>query len=310
MLTPHLAAWTLRDLEAAVAIGQLGSFSAAARVLQVSRSAVTRSIARLEQDLGVSLFHRTTRRVRVTDTGLRFLARAEVALRELVDAAQETRQAESLAVGRLRVACSATFGGRFLVPCLSAFQARHPRVDLDLRFSDRRVDLLHEEIDVAIRLGELEDSSLILHRISAEQRWLYAAPGYLARRGRPKRPADLRHHQCLFLGDDRRWRFRVGGKLRVIEARGSLRTDLGEVLVKAALEGMGIARLSAWAAHDAVEAGDLELVLPKATVGECGVIGALYPPTRVRPRKLTAFLSFLDEELRPVLDATLRPTAR
>tara|TARA_R110002072_G_scaffold28296_1_gene91051 strand:- start:5380 stop:6309 length:930 start_codon:yes stop_codon:yes gene_type:complete len=308
MLAPALEAWTLRDLEAAVAIGQQGSFSAAARLLQVSRSAITRSVARLERDLGASLFQRTTRRVRVTDTGARFLARAELALRELGEAAQEAREAEITAAGRLRVACSATFGGRFLVPCLSAFQAKHPKVELDLRFSDRRVDLLHDEIDVAIRLGELEDSSLVLHRISAEQRWLYATPDYLARHGTPKKPTDLRGHQCLYLGDERRWRFRVGNTIKVVEVQGGLRTDLGEVLVKAALEGMGIVRLSAWAAHAALEAGDLELVLPKSTVGECGVIGALYPPARVRPRKLTAFLSFLDEELAPVLDETLLPT--
>jgi len=309
MLASPLEAWTLRDLEAAVAIGQQGSFSAAARLLQVSRSAITRSVARLERDLGASLFQRTTRRVRVTDTGARFLARAEVALQELGEAALEAREAEVTAVGRLRIACSATFGGRFLVPCLSAFQAKHPQVELDLRFSDRRVDLLHDQIDVAIRLGELEDSSLVLHRISAEQRWLYATPEYLARHGRPEEPRDLLQHQCLFLGDERRWRFREGNKIETLEVHGGLRTDLGEVLVKAALEGMGIVRLSAWAAHDALEAGELELVLSEATVGECGVIGALYPPGRVRPRKLTAFLSFLDEELKPLLDQTLIPTA-
>lgn len=308
MLAAPLEAWTLRDIEAAVAIGQQGSFSAAARQLQVSRSAITRSVARLERDLGASLFQRTTRRVRVTDTGARFLARAEIALRELDEAAQQAREAEVAAVGRLRVACSATFGGRFLVPCLSAFRAKHPQVELDLRFSDRRVDLLHDQIDVAIRLGELEDSSLILHRISAEQRWLYATPDYLDRHGRPKKPEDLRAHQCLYLGDERRWRFRVRNKIKTVEVQGGLRTDLGEVLIKAALEGMGIVRLSAWAAHDALEDGELELVLPKSTIGECGVIGALYPPSRVRPRKLTAFLSFLDEELGPVLDETLIPT--
>lgn len=308
MLAPALEAWTLRDLEAAVTIGHQGSFSAAARRLQVSRSAITRSVARLERDLGASLFQRTTRRVRVTDTGARFLARAEVALRELSEAALEAREAEVAAVGRLRVACSATFGGRFLVPCLSAFQAKHPQVELDLRFSDRRVDLLHDQIDVAIRLGELEDSSLLLHRISAEQRWLYATPDYLDRHGRPAQPADLRDHNCLYLGDERRWRFRVGDAVKVLEVDGGLRTDLGEVLIKAALEGMGVVRLSAWAAHDALQRGELELVLPESTVGACGVIGALYPPARVRPRKLTAFLAFLDEELTPILDETLLPT--
>lgn len=307
MLIPPMDAWTLRDLEVAVTIGQQGSFSAAAKHLSLSRSSVTRSVARLEQDLGVGLFQRTTRQVRVTDVGSRFLTRAEVALRELVEAAQEAQEAEKTAIGRLRVACSATFGARFLVQRLSAFQEKHPRVELDLRFSDRRVDLLHNEIDVAIRLGELEDSSLILHKVAPEQRWLYATPDYLARHGTPRKPKDLLEHNCLFLGDDNRWRFIIGRQIKTIEVQGSLRTDLGEVLVKATMGSMGIGRLSAWAASDALENGDLVRVLPTKTVGTCGVIGALYPPGKVRPRKLTVFLSFLDEELGPVLERTLLP---
>ncbi|MDF1664173.1 MAG: LysR substrate-binding domain-containing protein [Planctomycetota bacterium] len=307
MLAPPFDAWTLRDLEAVVAIGQQGSFIAAARILQISRSSVTRSVARLERDLGATLFQRTTRQVRVTDTGSRFLLRAESALRELMEAAQEAREAEGVAVGRLRVACSATFGAQFLVPHLASFQERHPGVELDLRFSDRRVDLLNDEIDVAIRLGELEDSSLILHRIAAEQRWLYASPKYLAQFGSPQNPGDLREHKCLFLGDDCRWRFHVAGEIEVLEVGGGMRTDLGVVLVQTALAGMGIARLSAWAAHDALEDGRLVRVLPELTVGSCGVIGAIYPPSKVFPRKLSAFLSFLDEELGPVVKRTLLP---
>ena len=177
----------------------------------------------------------------------------------------------------------------------------------DLRFSDRRGDLLHEEIDVAIRLGELDDSTLILHRIAAEQRWPYAAPEYLVRRGTPQTPADLAEHSCLFLGDDRRWPFWVEGQRKLIEVRPSLRTDHGEVLVQAALEGMGIAMLSAWAAHEALLTGKLVRVLPEVAVGSWGVVGAIYPPSKVRPRKLTAFLAFLDEELAPAIEATLLP---
>lgn len=307
MLASPLDAWTLRDIETAVVIGQQGSFSAAARRLRLSRSAVTRSIARLERDLGATLFQRTTRRVRVTDTGAEFLRRAENALQELMEAAQQAREAERTAVGSLRVACSATFGARYLLPLLPMFQSLHPGVELDLRFSDRRVDLLHEEIDVAIRLGELEDSSLLLHRIAEEQRWLYASPSYLAEFGTPKEPKDLEEHKCLFLGDDRRWRFRVAGGRKTIEVRSGMRTDLGEVLIQAALKGMGIARLSAWAAHEALKTGTLVRVLPEATIGACGVIGAIYPPSRVRPLKLTVFLSFLDEKLAPIVKKTLLP---
>lgn len=305
MLSPPLDAWTLRDIETAVVIRQKGSFSAAARQLQISRSAVTRSVARLERDLGATLFQRTTRQVRVTEVGARFLLRAENALREILEASQEARQAENAAIGRLRVACSATFGARYLVPLLPRFRERHPRVELDLRFSDRRIDLIHHEIDVAIRLGELEDSSLILHRIAAEQRWLYASPSYLKQFGRPKKPEQLRDHKCLFLGDDRRWRFRSKGEVKIIEVQSEIRADLGEVLIQATLEGMGIGRLSAWAAHAALKNGQLERVLPKETMGACGVIGAIYPPARIRPRKLSAFLTFLDEELAPIVEKTL-----
>ncbi|MEM7245470.1 MAG: LysR substrate-binding domain-containing protein [Acidobacteriota bacterium] len=310
MPEPPLDSWTLRDLEVAIAIRQHGSFIAAARLLHLSRSSVTRSIARIERDLGATLFQRTTRQVRVTDAGAQFLARVESSLGELEDAAREIRESESTAMGRLRVTCSATFGARFLVPRLPVFREKHPRVELDLSFSDRRVDLLHEEIDVAIRLGELEDSSLSLHRLAEEQRWLYAAPSYLERHGTPRKPADLRHHQCFYLGDDRRWRFRVAGRVQTVEVQGNLRTDLGEVLVTAALEGMGIAKLSAWGAHDALQSGQLVRVLPKVTVGASGVIGVLYPPSRVRPKRLSAFLSFLDEELAPAVQATLLPVTK
>ena len=283
-------------LESFVRAADLSSFAGAGRVLGISASAVGKNVARLEEQLGVRLFNRTTRQVRLTQEGALFHERCKRILDELDDARAMMQDAVSTPRGRLRVSLP-TIGYRFLLPMLPDFQARYPDIELDLDFNDRLVDVIDEGVDVAIRSGELVDSRLVARRLGPFRFLLVASPAYLAARGVPRVPADLAHHACL------RYKFSTGGRFEEWALPGmpapmppGLMCNNMEAMLGAATAGMGIAYMPDFLARDSLSRGELQRVLATHLKHE-GQFSALWASSRQLSPKVRAFVDFAGERM-------------
>jgi DNA-binding transcriptional LysR family regulator len=272
-----------------------GSFAGAARALGLSVAAVSKQVRALEDRLGVRLLHRTTRQVRLTDAGQRFHERCQRILADLDDAEREVAAGQAMPRGRIRVSAPMSFGQRHLGPVVSGFLARHPDVELDLVLEDRFVDLLAEGFDVAVRIAELRDSSLVARRLCASRRVLCAAPAYLAAHGTPATPADLAAHRCIgyaYMTSGCDWPFRTHDGRRVVRVHGPVMSNNGDVLRILALDGCGIALLPTFLVADDLDAGHLHEVLPGQLGGEPAV-WILQPTRRHVPLAVRTFVDFL-----------------
>lgn len=300
----------LQGIEAFVAAVEAGSFALAAARLHRTRSAVGKSIARLEQRLCVRLFHRTTRSQRLTDDGQAYYERCRRALAELdaADAAVEAGRHEP--VGTLRMSLPALFGRACVAPVLLRLAREHAGLRLDLHFSDRRVDLVEERIDLAIRSGVLDDNSTLAARLLGHQ-WmgLYAAPGYLAQHGRPAHWAALiaaaPDHLFASYGrddDPKPWRYcdDATGELRTFTAPARVHCDSLEVVTATAAAGLGIARLPRWLAAESLAAGTLVQVFeePQPFGYE---LHAVWPQARALPRRTRVVIDALAAQLPALL---------
>lgn len=282
-------------LESFVRAADLLSFAEAGRALGISASAVGKNVARLEQQLGLRLFHRTTRQVRLTQEGALFHERCRRILDELHDARAAMQAAAEAPRGRLRVSLP-TIGYRFLLPVLPEFQARYPEVELDLDFNDHLVDVVEAGLDVVIRSGELADSRLVARRLGPFRFVIAASPTYLAERGVPLTPADLAGHSSL------RYRFLNSGKLEEWTLPGlpampiALVCNNMEAMLGAAVSGLGLAYMPDFLARDALARGDLQQVLAEQLT-HSGQFSALWPSSRQLSPKVRAFVDFASERL-------------
>jgi DNA-binding transcriptional LysR family regulator len=257
---------SLEDLRVFVRAAELGGFSLAARELHLSPGAVSKQISRLERALGVRLFERSTRRMRVTDEGRAAAQEARQALVHVERLAELAEHGKKELSGVLRITAPAPLGRRFVAPALAAFRQLHPAVELELRLSDHIVDLMKEELDLALRIGQLKSSSLVARPLARYRRLLVASPGYLEQRGRPRRPADLRAHSCLvfaYPGElQNSWHFRRGARRSRVQVSGTLRSDSGDVLRSWCVAGLGISLREPWDVFDDLAAGRVVRVLP------------------------------------------------
>jgi len=277
-------------------IAEEGSFSGAAQALSLSKSAVSKHVAGLEDRLGARLFNRTTRQVSLTEEGRTYLWRATRILEELEEAAAAVGSMKSEPIGTLRVSSALSFGQRHVAPILPEFLSRYPRLVVDLDFSDRFVDLIDEGFDVAIRVGDLPDSDLVARRLATARILLVASPSYLEEKGWPRRPADLAVHTCLLYrgrGGPRYWGLGGDPETReTVRVDGPLIANNGDALKAAALAGLGIARLPSFLLDDALERGALCEVLPDHRPAPIP-IHALYVPNRHLAAKVRYFVDFL-----------------
>ncbi|WP_300617905.1 LysR family transcriptional regulator [Dokdonella sp.] len=282
----------------------LGSISAAARSMDLSVAVASQRLQRLEQQLGVRLLHRTTRRLHATPEGATLAEQGRPLVEDLETLAADLRRSGVEASGTLRVTTSASFGRQHLSPLLPEFLRRHPQVRLSVELDDRVQDLVGTGFDLAIRIGALADSRLVARRIAANRRVLCAAPSYLERRGEPATPTDLAAHDCLVLignqGRQDLWRLvdREGREIAV-RVDGRFESNYGEVLRDAALAGLGIALHSVWHVAADLHSGRLRRVLPDCHLGDTGIY-AVMPQRRLVPARVRAFVSFLEEKLGPV----------
>ncbi|MGA3303856.1 MAG: LysR family transcriptional regulator [Methylovirgula sp.] len=261
------------DVLAFVRVVETGGFSRAAARLGVSKSIVSRRIARLEADLGVRLLNRTTRGIAPTEAGLDFKERCVEILKQLDAAREVVACRERDVAGTLRLSVPLSFGVARLGPAIAAFAAAYPRVSIDLSFSDRFVDLVSEGFDAAIRVGVPADTSLVARRLGSVEAIVVASPAYLEKHGTPEKPQALADHECLIYSGGARdtWQFRSGRKWVSVKPQGRFRADNGEVLRAAALAGLGITALPDFLVNDAFKRGDLVRLLenypmPAATI--------------------------------------------
>lgn len=277
-----------------------GSFAAAAQDVGLSPSAVSKLVARLEQRLGVRLVNRTTRSLALTTEGRLYFNRS----REILAAIEATEAEIALArlspSGTLRVQAPPVMIGDHFGPALPDFLARYPRLTVEFLVTNRPIDIVAENVDVAMRTGDLPNSSMIASKIIDLTQFICASPGYLSRHGRPRVPADLAGHQCLILNgipDPTVWTFMNGGERVAVKVKGAVSADSSDVLLRLAIEGVGVVRLGELAVARALRSGSLEPLLIDVQVSEGYPLWALLPPGRQRSPKVRVFLDFLRERL-------------
>jgi DNA-binding transcriptional LysR family regulator len=290
----------MEDFQAFTAVVDKGSLTAAARHLGRSLQSVSRSLAALEHEVGVELVRRTTRRLSLTDAGAAFHRRLSAALAEIEAAKLETSNRRAEATGLLRLSASTAFAPLYIVPALPAFLQAHPRVQIELDLSDGYVDLIGGGFDLAIRIGELPDSSLKARRLASSRRVTFGAPGYFAKHGRPRRPEDLARHACIVRtaareGDS--WPFMVDGRVRAVKVAGRFRTSGALAANVAAVQGLGVANAPLWQVRGLVDRGVAELILTRFEPAPIP-IHAIWPATSVLPAKTQLFVEFIAERLK------------
>jgi DNA-binding transcriptional LysR family regulator len=284
------------DFAAFVRIVEAGGLAPAARNLGLTPSAMSKQLARLEARLGVRLLTRTTRRIGLTPEGEIYLARARDILALIEAAEQDVTASRGRPGGLLRVNTGTAFARHRLIPLLPDFFARYPAISLDLTVTDRRVDLVAEQVDVLLRTGPLGDSSLIARKIAEGGRVICAAPSYLARRGRPPTPEALLAHDCLMLRGLARltvWPFRSASGLYGLTLQGVATTDSAEALRDMALAGLGIIRVSAFIVARDIAEGRLVPLFEDLHVSEDVPVWAVTAPGRHRLPRVQVFVEHL-----------------
>jgi len=279
-----------------------GGFSAAARELGLTPSALSKLVTRLEDRLGARLLQRTTRRLQLTPEGEAFYVRSRRILADMDEAEAEVVAAGVRPTGLLRLHCGSAFGMHQLAPAIPLFLERHPGVELDITISDEPLVGLGEGVDLAIRIGALDESSMVARRICNLERVICAAPAYLERCGTPRTPDDLQQHNCLWITSLpvlRRWPFDTDDGIRVVHIDGNVVANSAETVLLLALAGVGITRLTDVIVGDAIRRGELVPILSDWHHVEPVPLYATYPSGRNLSPKIRAMVDFLVEQFGP-----------
>lgn len=277
------------------------SFTGAARRLGISKAAVSKQVSRLEERLGARLLNRTTRRLSLTEVGAGFYERCARIVADAEEAELAVTRLNETPRGTLRVDAPVNFGMQYLAPLLPPFMLANPELKVDVSFNDRFVDLVDEGHDLAIRIGQLPDSSLIARKLGESGSVICAAPAYWERHGRPSRPADLANHNCFaysYLATGHEWRLRGPEGDVAVRVSGSLTANNGDMLRQAAVAGLGVVATPLFIACDDLRAGRLEPVLGEYEQPRRGIY-AVYPHNRHLSAKVRAFVDYLVEALEP-----------
>lgn len=302
----------LLALQTFVRIADGGSLSAAARATGRSLPAVSRSLVQLEADLGVRLLHRTTRRIHLTDAGAQYLERCRRILAEVDDAQASVSNLGRALAGPITLTAPVLFGQMHVAPAVTEFLGAHPEVSVSLLLSDSLSNIVEEGIDLAVRVGKLQDSGLVARKLGEVRRVACASPAYLKRRGTPKTPKDLAGHNCLRFGalsPTPYWEFREAGRPRQVRVQGNLLSNQGAPLIDAARAGLGIVVALSYQLQEAVAAGELRVVLQEFEP-ESIPVHAVLPSGRLQPARVRALADFLQERVGAKDLASLRTVKR
>lgn len=290
----------LTAMQMFVRVVETGSFSAVAKEMSSTQPTISKNIAELETWLGAKLLNRSTRSLRLTETGTDYYERCLAILQDVEEAEQMVGQLQTQPKGTVRVSTVVAFGSLHLVPRLAGFYEQFPDIRVDARLSDRLVDLVEEGADVAIRMGNLADSTLIAKKLCTSPFVTVASPGYLERRGIPGHPRDLRDHNYLQYADagsSRESQFQDQGEPFHVRVEGNFVTNNSEALRMALTSGLGISRAPRWLVGDAIEAGRLICVLEEFQPEPMSIY-AVYPPGRHLPSKVRSFIDYFAEQFK------------
>ncbi|MCG8378507.1 MAG: LysR substrate-binding domain-containing protein [Proteobacteria bacterium] len=280
-----------------VAVVEKGSFTAAADILDVSTSFVSREIKRLEERLHTRLLHRSTRSITLTDSGRHYYERAREIHDRIEALESEMADLQELPKGLIRVTAAGLFADRYVAPALAEFVTKYPEVSIDLDSRMEEVDIIEEGYDLAIRLhGTLPDTSLIARKVAPRRVMVCGSPSYLVRSGRPDSPDDLYSHNCLKLYK-MPWRFAYPEEVRVVKVQGNWVCNNGRALVNAAVRGIGLIRLSEYYMEDELRRGELEVVLEEYEVPDV-YTWIVYPERKQMPTRVRFLIDFLSERLK------------
>ena len=287
----------LSNMKAFAQVADTGSFAEAARRMGLAVSVVSKRVKDLETHLSTQLLHRTTRKVRLTDTGYSYLEYVRKFLDELEEVEENIRHKTHKPVGEIKLAAPLSFGVKYLGPALSAFLARYPDVSIKSYLSDRPVDLVEEGYDLSVRIGQLKHASLISKKLANCRRVVCASPAYFKDNGRPKKPSDLTLHNCMSyinLAEGRAWPFVVKGKKIWQSTAGRFDSDNGDMLCEAAVAGCGITYLPTFIAGPAISSGKLEVVLEKYEEPDFNIY-AVYQNRRHLSTKVRTLIDHLSD---------------
>jgi DNA-binding transcriptional LysR family regulator len=288
-------------IETFIKVAEVGSFSAAARCTDSSISSVARQVQSLEEELGIRLLNRSTRSLSLTEPGRMFYDRACAIARDLSNAKSEATSFQESVKGVLRILLRVSTGTTIIVPALPKLLAQYPELSFDISLTDERLDLVANNIDVAVWMGHIPDSEIVARRLSPSQRIVCGSPKYFEQKGVPERPDDLERHNCLLYtarSYSNVWGFAQNDARQEIKVQGNLRSDNGSVLLSAALADLGVIMVHEWMVRAPISRGRLVRVLsdysvsPKAGDAE---LYAVYPSSRGLSRKVRIFIDFLVE---------------
>nr|WP_086937569.1 LysR family transcriptional regulator [Thaumasiovibrio occultus] len=279
-----------------VAVAETQSFTSAANKLNTSVAQISRRVAALEDRLAVKLLHRTTRKVSTTEAGLLYYQQCKLLVEGLEQAELAVTQMQAEPKGQIKVTAPVTYGEMNLAPLLHQFLELYPQVTLDLILTNQKLDLIEQGVDLAIRLGRLQDSSLIAKRLASRQLYVCASPAYLDRHGEPHTLSELSRHQCLS-GTVDYWHFTEKSRERSLRVAGRVRCNSGFALVDGAKRGLGLVQLPDYYVQEALDNGELVEVLSDYRADREG-IWALYPQNRNLSPKVRLLIDFLADALR------------
>lgn len=285
----------IEHLKLFIRVATTNNISQAGKEIGLSPAVASAHINKLEEELGVRLVHRTTRKVSLTEEGVAFLPHAEEVLESIEAARASVGVGETLPKGILRVTAPASFGRMHLMPALKGFLSRYPDLYIDLRLTDTIVDLVEGGFDIAIRNADLKNSTLIARKLAPDKRIVCASPGYLAKFGEPRSPEELRNHQCINLVGLESLVFDTPDGQVSIKTKGRFRTDHGEAVRDGCVAGLGIAMSATWSVYKHLERGDLVQILKDYPLVSEAAIWAVYPSSRLLAPKVRAFIDYFGE---------------
>lgn len=303
MKLPDFEAWAIF-----ATVAEHRSFSGAAETLGVSKATVSKAITRLEQSLGTSLFHRTSRRLTLTQSGESLSENAQRILAEGQAAEETAHDSAAAPVGLIRIAAPMTFGIGYVAPAIADFMTEHPGIHIDLRLSDAKVDIVAEGFDIALRIADLPDSSLRARRLAPVITRVVASALYLDRRGRPRHPLELGEHDIFAYANvsSTTWTFRgPNGEEVSVRPNGRFVTDNGDAMLPLLRAGLGIARLPDFIVDAEIAAGRLEAILTDWSGGPIG-LHLVTPPSALRPARVELLIEFLAARFRELCASQTR----
>ena len=285
----------ISDLDIFARVARTGNMSMAGREMGLSPAVISKRISLLEDRLGARLFQRTTRQLTLTETGEGYFKRVVDILSLIEEAEDYVSRRNTKPRGLLKISAPTSFNRQHIAPRLPAFMARYPDIEIDMHLTDNFVDIIREGFDLAIRIGELEDSSLVARKLANEFRVICATPSYLAAAGAPRKLADLEGHNCLLAGAQDTWRLDGPDGAQEVRVKGNMRSNSAEFIRAGLMNGMGLALRATWDIGPELERGELVIVLPDYIGSTKNAIHAVYPCREFMPSKVNAFIEYFAE---------------